>query len=291
MKKEEKLILYIPFGIIIITLLAYIIKGHITFYDINFDKLDAFGGFIGGLVGTSLTIVATLYIYRTFHAQKEELASQKEELKIQKELIAQQQFETTFFNLFNIHLELKKNINYNTENSISKTNFESIVNGIQFFEFVHDDFRNVWKYEHNMSPSPIIKIHDIKEQMDNSDFSGLFFSDNITNEKLIQDIKFKYQILFQYYKNYLGPYFRNLYHLLKYINNNCPNNLSKKQYADVLQSQMSFSESVLLFYNSFEFDKMREQIKSFDFLENMHTSNLFELRHNNLSDLGKIKSD
>lgn len=67
-----------------------------------------FGSFVGGVFGTIIGFVTLFFVYITY-------TSQRKELKIQKELISQQQFESTFFNMLNVHRELKNSLIYSTD--------------------------------------------------------------------------------------------------------------------------------------------------------------------------------
>ena len=107
-KKHFTIITFISISILIIglTIFAYWKNDFLnTNYFLQTDKLGHFGDFIGGFLGTLLTLIATIYIYQTFNAQKKsieiqeeqlinqkkELQSQKQELILQRQLITQQQ--------------------------------------------------------------------------------------------------------------------------------------------------------------------------------------------------------
>ena len=55
-----------------------------------------FGSYVGGVFGTMLTAITLFIVYITYRSQRN--------------LSFQQQFETTFFNLLNIHIDIKKNL-------------------------------------------------------------------------------------------------------------------------------------------------------------------------------------
>lgn len=96
-------------------------------YIFHTDKLGHFGDFIGGFLGTILTGVATYFVYKTYVSQKDELEKQKEELILNRQLIAQQQFESTFFNMLSVHRELKNSLILDESKSLffeTKTNYE-----------------------------------------------------------------------------------------------------------------------------------------------------------------------
>lgn len=306
----EKWFIYIPSFVIGGIIFAAAVRGHINSNDINFDKLGGLGGFIGGLVGTSLTVFATLYVYKTYQ-------SQKIELEEQRKLISQQQFETTFFNLLKVHADLKNSISFNYhKNGITRTisnmpnyleeaingyKYNPIVNGKDFFIAAHEDFKNLWAYEEGLFPLNFTIKEDYKIAHREYDYNSVFVDKNYKEN--YRDTKFKYELFFSNYGNNLGDYFRNLYHILKFIssekakfkmNNKGENKIEVDKYfngyADILQSQMSFSELFLTFYNAVIFRKSRQYIREFNFLENLHATNLLNEFHTNIKCLGQIKN-
>lgn len=283
MKKNEKLILFIPLIIITLTFIAVLVRGHINLNDINFDKLSGFGSFIGGIVGTCLTIVATLYIYKTYHTQKEELESQKTELILQRQLIAQQQFESTFFNMLNVHRELKNGLYYSELiYSVNPHNNEYI--GPEVINFINKKFKK--------------NFNDLKYNQQNKIETIQNFELNLEkyeskNAKNILTVV--YNNLFEDYQNNISHYCRNAYHILKFIreyeiNKSLGNDLNKyKNYANIFQSQLNVDEQFLLFYNFIHFNDENKGIYStinlvnhYEFLENLGSNNLLDKElHNN----------
>lgn len=113
-----------------------------------------------------------------------------------------------------------------------------------------------------------------------------------------------YAFFFNNYEN-IGYYFRHLYRILKFIKMSEDEKLEIwkgkaseaekenihnqfKQYAQFIQAQMSIDELLLLFYNSFLFDKAKELIIYYDLLENLTIQNLIKNDHNCIDDL-KLK--
>lgn len=291
---------------IVITTIIYFIKGHINTNDIDFTKLGTYGDFVGGSLGTILSIVAVILVYRTY-------ISQKEELSMSRNLLEQQQFENTFFNMLKVHQDLKNGISFNTENQIFREylpigiegariteNGQEVI-GKHFFNIASLDFAKLFKYSPNDKLNYNIDSETVKK-IESYGFGTTYIEPTYKDD--IKDIKFKYDIFFENYASYLGDYFRNLYHILKFIsskkneelnrikNNSSINKIENKykQYSDILQSQMNFSELRLCYYNSFKFKKLRSLIREFDFLENLHSSNLLSEDHLKFKSLGKIKT-
>lgn len=310
MKKKhiERLLISIPLGVIAISLIIIIIKGHLNNNDIDFDKLGGWGGFIGGLVGTYLTLIATLYVYKTFHYQKKELKSQKKELSIQKELIAQQQFENTFFNLLNTHRELKRDLSFDSKKSLThllsssniilNPNYTNI-KGQEVFLLANKDFYKLLNQSDLATHLILIRHNPLSYNIDKKLTDELFnFSQKSMAWKEIEKIINAYNFIFEIYKNQISHYCRNVYHILKFIKKN-ENQENKgedskkkfRQYADIFQSQLTVEEQKLLFYNCVVFNDPEKHDKEFttlnlinyyEFLENIGIENLVKKEHKNL---------
>jgi len=115
-----------------------------------------------------------------------------------------------------------------------------------------------------------------------------------------------YAYFYNKYEN-IGYYFRHLYRILKFIKNSEDEkislrgkNASKKetekihdqyqQYAQFIQAQMSIDELLLLFYNSFLYEKTQNLIIHYDLLENLSIQNLIYQKHNCIPQL-KLKNN
>ena len=295
--------------IILLTFISYCFNhsfGIGNNYELNTDKLGSFGDFVGGFLGTILTIIATIYIYQTFNAQKksieiqedqlknqkEELKSQKTELILQRQLIAQQQFESSFFNMINVHRELKNGLKLDKENNLFYGGLiypNSDKSGVEVISKISNDFEQFYKSdfifntlisENNLNYL-ITKILTDEYDKNNNLFKELEDPDNPTqllveidefnwdeNNNSIEyqkkKIYFFFKYLFKNYQNQISHYCRNVYHILKYIRENEKNEtLGKdskkyKNYANIFQSQLNVDEQFLLFYNFIHFDKETE---------------------------------
>lgn len=105
-KQKHYAVFSISVLIIGLTIMVFMANGFLNpNYKLEPSHLGAFGDFIGGFLGTILTIIATVYIYKTYHSQKKELI-------LQKQLGAQQLSDTSFFKMLNVHRELKNGLKY-----------------------------------------------------------------------------------------------------------------------------------------------------------------------------------
>jgi hypothetical protein len=270
MKSKEKVfgigISILSFAIIGLTVCAYNLSKLINFkyftnsddYLFHTDKLGHFGDFIGGFLGTILTAIATYFVYKTYISQKEELISQKSELILQRNLISQQQFENTFFNMLNVHRELKNNlsttdrifwftddqIDHLTNNLISKENkiilFNEIVKerkkiGLDVFRNIRLDLNDLYNdekikkeinfYETSFLLKNNTYILDLKKKLGecnqrtiSSTIEKILASENLDSEE--KKMKANFKFIFETYQDVISHYCRNAYHILKYIREN-----------------------------------------------------------------------
>lgn len=246
MKVKEKIIIVVISSISIVivglTLYAYWKNDFLNFtYFLGTDKLGHFGDFIGGFLGTILTSIATFLVYRTY-------VTQKQELEDQSKLILQQQFENTFFNMLNVHRELKKNLSYK---EISKSgdliqNGE-LYDGLSTINYINTMYTKNYKDLKNSNHNPPGTYRNFKLEQLEKDLKEY----NEINEENILIVCFT--DLFKNHQNQISHYCRNVYHILKYIRENEKNKtLGKdqkkyKNYASIFQSQLNVDEQFLLF--------------------------------------------
>lgn len=76
----------------------------------------------------------------------------------------------------------------------------------------------------------------------------------------------------------LGHYFRNLYHLIKFVDGSRLRPSEKIFYAHLVRAQLSTDEHLLLFYNSLRFKKFYRLIVKYSLLENMPQDKLASRR-------------
>ncbi len=90
----------------------------------SFSKLGTVGDFLGGTTVGLLSLASILFLISTIVMQRKELGMQREELQLTREELAKaneqykitnetmlkQQFETTFFNMINMHNNLVKGL-------------------------------------------------------------------------------------------------------------------------------------------------------------------------------------
>jgi hypothetical protein len=293
-------------------------------YFLGTDKLGDFGSFIGGFLGTLITLLATIYVYKTYISQKEELQSQKSELILQRELIAQQQFESTFFNMLNVHRELKNDLKLKWDETFfysNDFNYGKEYSGVGVFEQISKDYKSIYSHFDSFdTPIESVRLKTVTEIIQElkskvsklKDFSqdetnpkpylaeildGGWSENNNKKETHKEKINFTFQLLYTNYQNILSHYCRNVYHILKYIRENEENKTlgedSKKykNYTNIFQSQLNIDEHFVLFYNFIHFNDKEYGVYSaiklvnhYKFLENIGIDNLIFKKHEEFYD-------
>ncbi|MEO2212138.1 putative phage abortive infection protein [Paenibacillus amylolyticus] len=101
----------VPFLIMYFTKTAYTMD--------NFGKLGSIGDYFGGTTVGLLSLASIIFVTAAIVMQKDELRLQREELektrdeyKVTNETMRRQQFDSTFFNMINLHHNILKEISY-----------------------------------------------------------------------------------------------------------------------------------------------------------------------------------
>ena len=257
-------------GVVISGLLAVLFVGAFwywvprlivpLYYTANIEKQGAFGDTYGsvnalftGLAFAGLIITLILQM-KELRLQREELCQQRQEfvgtrkaLEDQSETLQLQRFENTFFQLLGSHLDgvsrLQKPIPFREEKFTGHECLYALVDEL------------------------LGKLRDsITERADQSP---------ISDEERIAVIDDSFEYLFKSCRPHLGHYFRQIYHLLKFIDDSRIVR-EKKFYADILQSHLGNKELVLIAYNglSKHGPKLKDLVERYGLLENVEPGTL-----------------
>lgn len=227
---------------------------------INSTKYGDYGSFISGAVGTFWTLVSVILFYLTLRLQRKELALQRDELELtrveisgqkdqmikQNETLSHQQFENTFFQLVNVHTNIVNSIDLR-----SKTDYSKVIS----------EGRDCFKIFYNRLESSIKEVEDphLASLETTLTCYDKFFSNNEHN---------------------LGHYFRNLYHIIKFVDRS--NVIDKKTYTNFVRAQLSTNEHNIFFYNGLTdigSEKFKPLIEKYALLKNMNTDLVFNKLH------------
>lgn len=171
---------------------------------------------------------------------RKELAGQKEELKIQNETMRLQKFESTFFQMLSLHNEIVKGIDI----KVGSKEYT----GRDAFEFLRRQLGRITERVHQLKSGDLDAL--------NSSYMAFYNSPKIQNE--------------------VGHYFRNLYNILKFVDQSSVD--EKRMYTNLLRAQLSSYELCLLFYNCLSemgSDKFKPLIEEYSLLKTLPDELLF----------------
>ncbi len=224
------------------------------------DERGAFGDMFGAINALFSGCAFAVLIYTLF-LQRHELKLQRLELKLtrdalyaqQKEMASQadtlklQQFENTFFQLMRLHGEIVQAIDLvRTSTGGQRT----ATHGRDCFSTFLQRLQRAYVTVKARGQSDELEM--VKEAY------RVFYNDNASN---------------------LGHYFRHLYHIIKFIDENP--NVDRRRYRSFLRAQLSSDELTLLFYNclSHHGAKAKPLVEKYSMLKNMPPDGPFELEH------------
>ena len=247
---------------------------------INSEKFGQFGDFFGGVAGSIWSLAGIILFYvalkeqredfktnskvlqtqtntleqqiREFELQRDELRETREVFKIQTDTIQIQQFESTFFSLLNLHHQIVNSISH----SVQKNKFPN-----QRHKLTESEKQEKIEIAYHgrdvleLYQKKFIEIYNYKK-----------YNENYSNDSLL--LTESYEFFFNKFNSDLGHYFRNLYHLFKFVNNSKVSN--KQQYTSLIRAQLSNPELFLLYYNGISNygNKFLPLMKQYDILKN-----------------------
>lgn len=255
------------FAIVILGLVLYLCRDNANY------NLNLLGDFYGGSVASIWSLAGLLFIYVAFLGQKQqllnqqmeimysqlevkytrlELEGQKKEMIEQNQTLRQQRFDNTFFQLLNTHSNIVSSMDLRKSSEKSSV----ISEGRDCFDIF---YKRLDAYIKTQGGSKIVvnpKTASIEKTCEG------------------------YNIFFEANQNNLGHYFRNLYHIIKYIDKSEIDN--KKTYTNFVRAQLSSHELALIFYNclsEYGSDKFKPLIERYALLKNMNKGLVFNQTH------------
>lgn len=262
-------------GIVILAVTAFLyieLSNHIFgITEKSFELFGSIGEYIGGVVGSFWALAGVILFYEALRFQRDELELQRAELKYQRSEIMEQtrqyiiqnqvlltrKLETTFFQLLSLHNEIVSSISISSaEFRKYSHNGDKTAKGRYCFHFYYERFGKIVR--------------------DNFDLTGVAASDK---EGLEDVLKESYRHLFQKFQEDLGHYFRNLFNLLTFVHKSKLHN--KKFYINLIRSQLSNYELLLLFYHSLSDYgvRLKPLLEKYSFFWQFPESELLDKRH------------
>lgn len=269
------------FKIIAIVVTIFIIGlWLLTFYllkDLSDTERGTFGDMFGSVnalfSGLALAgIILTILLQRKeLKLQREELRDTRAEFETQNETLKLQRFENTFFSLLNLHHQIVSAIDYRyykskeKERSFRTASVKSTTPEDK--EAVTITGRDVFRHRYNMM------LHILKKQP-------------IKYEEI-------YLAHYEAAQTDLGHYFRNLYRMIKLVDQTDFSYDSRKvsseeifkikyRYTSIIRSQISDYELLWLFYNCLSengIDKFKPLIEQFSLFKNIPINLIADISH------------
>lgn len=210
-----------------------------------------FGDFIGGSLNPILAFLGLIALLITIRLQSKELVDASTELKKstkameeQSASLEKQNFESTFFQLMRLHNDIVSDLD------LRKTKSHNVIHKGR-------DCFKTWlrMYEHEYRGS----IHLFT---DKSQYLGI--------------IRKSYDDFYRDYESDIGHYFRNLYRIIKYIDESEVSN--KYFYTGLIRAQLSTIEQALLFYNGLSSygTEFKHFIERYNLLEHLNIDMLVD---------------
>ena len=214
-------------------------------------------------------VIATIYLQRkelilqrrVLELTRDELEGQREQLQIQSGTFKQQRFESTFFQLISIHSD----------------NVSSL--------FILDDADRA-KTKQTGRACLLLQRDELSRYIselskENTDIENAI---NSAFDKLFENTR----------RSHLGHYFRQLYHIVKFVDDSEEiEDEYKQRYADFVQAQLNNDELILLAYNglSKHGNNFRSLIEKYGLLENLTDGTLFAEDHASMYERAFGKKD
>lgn len=269
-----------------------------------FNEHGQIGDTIGGCTAPIIGVISIVLLCITLREQQ---VFNKEQCRSNEE----QHFNDMFFNLLKEQRDIVHDLNGYMLSIVREEKYEmqkTNVKGVQFFQNAKENLRRVFDSldldSKQRSTMVLYELIGDKKGMYTSSSSNMDITDQFygINDRIRQgyessSIEKRIEIAYKtFYKSQteIGHYFRHLYHILKWMYEREIEDLEKIgksddtdfihkkyfQYARFIQAQMSDTELVLLFYDTFMFPKIKKFVIHYKLLDNLWETSLLNKEHN-----------
>lgn len=189
------------------------------------EELAGWGDWIGGTTAPLFSLAGMLLVLAAFYAQRDELAAQREELTLTREEFREQnatlrlqRFESTFFSLLANHHDLVGSLGVKD------------VRGRDRLREVHGRLETLRTW---------MREKTVTDRFPHMAAGEMHFNVGIP-------------YVFDEMDEDLGHYFRNLYHLIRFVDESVllTEGSERHRYVAIVRAQLSAREQVLLMYNA-----------------------------------------
>ena len=244
------------------------------------DELDKLGSYLQGTTGSLFALAGLMFIYVAFLGQKQQLIIQSEQLQeqkkqferdqeIQEQALRQQREELEITRQDSA--EQRKKLEAQS-NAMKRQIFES-----SFFQLLKNHNQIVSSLSDGNMSSPRLSGRECFQR----------WLEQLTSTKLIptrddyHNIQMlppksaidRYEFFYETKQAVLGHYFRNLYHVFKFVKDSEIDNAEKRRYTSLVRATLSQGELALLFYNCLSVygsQKFKPLVEEFGLLENLN---------------------
>ena len=239
----------------------------------NLQDLANYGSYLQGavaslwaLAGVFLIVVAFLAQTRQLRQQDAELENQQEQFRLQQESSTRQSFENLFFQLLNLQSKVATEFRVVLEtDEAGAASFKPLYGRLKnaFTQKAFAEFQLANKTKGNQPPLETQREFAIAQ----------------------------YLIFYKPFQAELGHYFRNLYHIFKFIKSSGFDHKEQRRYSSLARAQLSPYELTLLFYNCISplGDKFKLLIEEFGLLENLEKELLLAPEHAEFYEAGAYR--
>lgn len=254
----------------------YIWVGNSTKFQNNIlSNLGNLGDYVSGIAGSLWALAGFIMFYAALIRQKVDTEKQLSSQKLQ-------QFESTFFNSLSLLNDIIGDITYPNDFVYTREDSElpmrwginqsTEFKGRESFKLFYNKLKD--EYRGNLNA----QVQEVANQT-----QQLTDAYTIPDEKKKDFASKAYEVFFQKYNSHLGHYFRTLYNIVKFIDEQNPSNA--KYYIGLLRAQLSTYEHLLLFYNCisvYAIEKFKPLIIKYSILDNIVESELLDKAHKEL---------
>jgi hypothetical protein len=270
--------------IFVVLLIYFIVELAIYFTFKDWSTRGTFGDSFGAINALFSGLAFSGLIFTIF-LQKEELGLQREELKmtrnelkgqkeefhIQNETLKIQRFENTFFQLLSFHNQIVEGISY-IESFQKQTEKISAENGKSLL-WVRPNEKSIEQSERTINGRAVFQLR----------YNGLYHRLKAITE--LDTLKLEYNKCYLLFQNDAGHYFRNLYRIIKFIDNSQLTFPEKYSYTSMVRAQLSHFELMWLYYNCISdngVEKFKPLIETYTLFKNLDINKLANPAHENL---------
>lgn len=256
---------------------------------ISFKGKGEIGDTIGGITAPFIGFGGSILVYLALKAQIDANTKIQDQFNEQKKNDYKQNFENTFFNLLSIHHQIIQDIDYYLDSIyvFKGINYRNIFQKTNFIEDKVTKSRDVFKNSFKLLY--IFMKHDsislLNKKIEREDILKVISLMNGVNYETKNRVIFNTKLNEIYHSFYIkydtdfGHYFRNLYRLVKIVDEkNFDSDLIedykiKYSYTSIVRSQLSDAEIKWLFFNCLSekgYEKFKPLIEKYTLLKNIN---------------------